>query len=343
VILSQPLKGAIQSSHQNASGQLYHCSILAGDPNTSCRGAEGKMCLIYFDNQKGFSWHVSDTAEESGCIGVIAFIKGFNGPVNFDNADTPLLIPFVYIENGEGQKLIQNKITSNATLQVDVFGVGCYATSSRISRDICRGDWHCKDGDFCVYYDRLVGPDMYNEGYCWSCPTDANGDPNPLACYFNEDLFRITLEYDSVQNVESCALSCGAEAVLESRSCKFCPSDLTKFQFGIESEKERCIFCPQSDLQFPDRTISLFGENITCYQMETFFQRLPVPKDSSNCQLAQSMNYICGCGGIGYAGAKTNTKQVILAWLPRVAAILSLLVSCFITDMIHRLSLRSFS
>jgi hypothetical protein len=274
---------------------------------------------------------------------VIAFIKGFNGPVNFDNADTPLLIPFVYIENGEGQKLIQNKIGSNATLQVDVFGVGCYATSSRISRDICRGDWHCKDGDFCVYYDRLVGPDMYNEGYCWSCPTDANGDPNPLACYFNEDLFRITLEYDSVQNVESCALSCGAEAVLESRSCKFCPSDLTKFQFGIESEKERCIFCPQSDLQFPDRTISLFGENITCYQMETFFQRLPVPKDSSNCQLAQSMNYICGCGGIGYAGAKTNTKQVILAWLPRVAAILSLLVSCFITDMIHRLSLRSFS
>jgi hypothetical protein len=41
----------------------------------------------------------------------------------------------------------------------------------------------------------------------------------------------------------------------------------------------------------------------------------------------QSMNYICGCDGTGYAGADTHTKQVVLVWLPRVAAVLSLAVS----------------
>jgi hypothetical protein len=34
------------------------------------------------------------------------------------------------------------------------------------------------------------------------------------------------------------------------------------------------------------------------------------------------MNCICGCEGQGYAGADTSTKKVVLAWLPRTAAIL---------------------
>jgi hypothetical protein len=328
VLSSQPLDGAIQASHQNASGQLYDCSILAADPHNTCPGAEGKVCLIHFNDQniEFFSWHISNQLEESGCLGVIAFIEGFNGPVNFDNDDTPLLIPFVFIENGEGISLMQSKIGSNATIQVDVLGVGCYPPDS--GRDICRGDWHCKDGDFCVYYDRLVGPDTYNEGYCDPCPSDAHGDPDPLACYFDEDLFKINLQYDTVQNVNSCASSCGAEAALMTKSCKFCPSDLTKFEFGIKKKEERCIFCPESNLQFPDRTISLFGKtpNTSCDQMESFFQRMPVPNDSTNCQLAQSMNYVCGCDGIGYAGANTQTKRNALVWMPRVAAVLSILV-----------------
>jgi hypothetical protein len=99
------------------------------------------------------------------------------------------------------------------------------------------------------------------------------------------------------------------------KSCKFCPSDLTKFEFGIKKEEERCIFCPENNLQFPDRTISLFGKT-----------PMPVPNDSTNCQLAQSMNYICGCDGIGYAGANTQTKRNALVWMPRVAAVLSILV-----------------
>jgi hypothetical protein len=330
VISSQPLGKAIQSSRQNASGLLYDCSILAGDFNTSCPGADGKVCLVHFDDQNGFPWYVSDTAEKSGCIGVIAFIEGYEGPHSAGNGDTPLLIPYVYIENEEGMALIQSKIESVATIQVDVFGALCVPNSGW---ETCRENLPCENGDFCYYESQLVGQDIYSKEHCFPCPTEADGDPDLLACYFDDNLFWGE-DNNTVQNVNSCASSCGAEEALESRSCKFCPSDLTKFQFGIESEEERCIFCPQNDLQFPNRTISLFGDNITCDQMESFFQRLPVPQNSSNCKLAQSMNYICGCGGIGYAGAKTHTKQSVLVWLPRVAAILSLMVSCFLLMMI---------
>jgi hypothetical protein len=306
--------------------------MLAADPIITCPGAEGKVCLVHFGDKDIGDWHVSNKAEESGCIGVIAFIEGYAGPSS--NADSPLLIPYVYIEKEDGMKLVENKIGSNAIEHVEVFGAACHA----LQLDRCRENWPCDDGNYCEYNDRPAGSDIYNEGNCKLCPKDANGSPNPLACYFDENTFSYHT-FDTVQNVESCALSCAAVAALRSESCKFCPDDLTKFRFGISSEENRCIFCPQNDLQYPNRTISLFGDDITCHQMERFFQRLPVSKDSSNCKLAQSMNYICGCGGIGYAGANTDTKQAVLAWLPRVAAILSLLVSCFITDMIHRLSL----
>ncbi|KAL3787791.1 hypothetical protein ACHAWO_007758 [Cyclotella atomus] len=69
--------------------------------------------------------------------------------------------------------------------------------------------------------------------------------------------------------------------------------------------------------------------------MDSFFKRSPVPKNSSNCELAQSMHYIiCGCEGQGYAGADTGTKKVVLAWLPRTAAILSILVSLYVFKQI---------
>jgi hypothetical protein len=286
LILSQPLDGAIQSAHQNASGHLYDCSILAADPQNTCPGAEGKVCLVNFNNQNIGYWLVPQKAEESGCIGVIAFVEGYEGPKS--NGGATLLIPFVYIEREEGISLIQSKIGSNATIQVDVFGAAC---EPNWGWSTCHRNLPCENEFYCEYESQPIGPDMYSEGYCHFCPWDANGNPDPLACYFDENLFySISLNgtVDTIQNVESCASSCGAEAALMRTSCKFCPSELTEFQFGIDSEEEKCIFCPQNDLQFPDRTMSLFSENnITCYQMESFFQRLPVPKNSSNCQLAQ--------------------------------------------------------
>ena len=80
-------------------------------------------------------------------------------------------------------------------------------------------------------------------------------------------------------------------------------------------------------MQYPERDVPLFGENITCDKVYAFFNRLEVHKDSQNCRLAQSVNYICGCEGTGYAGANTEAKQKSLVWMPRVSGILSLMVS----------------
>ena len=77
---------------------------------------------------------------------------------------------------------------------------------------------------------------------------------------------------------------------------------------------------------FPDRDVTLFGENITCEMVQGFFNKMEVHKDSQNCRLAQSVNYICGCEGTGYAGANTKTKRIMLVWLPRVSGILSIMV-----------------
>jgi hypothetical protein len=218
----------------------------------------------------------------------------------------------------------------DAKVEVDIFGATCDSGGYGSGR--CKVDVPCDDDSFCSFYLGDIGPELYSMGWCLPCPedpTDCYFDPEVLI-EFGEDEFFGSWNFsypDTVQNVESCAKACDAGAALASKECKFCLTKLTEFSFGVDDEEERCQFCPQNDVQFPDRKVPLFGDNVTCSQMESFFERLPVPKDSSNCQLAQSTNYICGCEGQGYAGANSSTKKVVLTWLPRTAAILSMLVS----------------
>lgn len=72
------------------------------------------------------------------------------------------------------------------------------------------------------------------------------------------------------------------------------------------------------------------GGQVTCWQMQSFFERNKVHKDSKNCRIFQSLNHICGCQGTGYAGASTTAKQKALVWVPRLVAIMSLLVRYFV-------------
>jgi hypothetical protein len=340
------------------------------------------MCLVYFknvtveDNDKLFnapawavganfddttandddtvfgaaSWQVSDNAEESGCVGVIAFDQAnYEDPHNWrvpSHTYSELLIPYVYITEEEGLVLLDSKIGMDAKVEVDIFGATCY--SGGYGSGLCGIDSTCDDDSFCAFTfsNGGIGPDLYSKGECLPCPED------PTDCYFDPEALVRFLDYDdyiywyvddglnyshpdTVQNVESCAKACDAGAALASKECKFCPTKLTEFSFGVDNEDDRCQFCPQNDVQFPDRRVQLFGDNITCSQMESFFERLPVPKDSSNCQLAQSTNYICGCEGRGYAGANTSTEKVVLAWLPRTAAILSMLVSVCVFNLYY--------
>jgi hypothetical protein len=296
-LLSQPLDGGTQKSHLNASGLLHDCSDLILDPRNTCAGAEGKICLIHYEEQFAIIWQVSNQAENSGCAGVIAFIDGYAGPMS--NSDSELLIPYVYVEMEEGMKLL-NKIGSNASVVVDVFGGACYPPEGTGVQGICRSYWPCPDENFCEYngIPAETGDLLkveYTEGYCRPCPTDESGDPDPNACYFDnrkDGLFDVTtVSTKTVQKVQECADKCGAQ--LTSEGCKFCTSEVTGFEFGIENEDERCLLCPLYDVKYPDNLVPLFSEGgVPCWQLEAFFNRLPVKKDSRNCQLAQSMNYV---------------------------------------------------
>jgi hypothetical protein len=304
------------------------------DPKTTCPGAQGKICLIHFKEQFAIPFQVSDQAEKSGCLGVIAFIEPYEHP--FSNSNSELLIPYTYIPIEEGKKLLENKIGATAEIQVDIFGAGCYPAWES---DMCSLTWPCTEGTFCDFNSVPLENDQYSEGYCRPCPEDH------VRCYFDDrqdDLSDTvtSISTKTVQRVQSCASTCGAE--LTSRGCKFCTSQVTGFEFGVEDEENQCILCPQYDVQFPDRIVPLFGDNVTCWQLESFFKKLPVPKDSTNCQLAQSMNFICGCAGAGYAGANTTMKQALLAWLPRAAAILSIMV-CRYCPFLNNLLLTSSS
>ena len=82
-------------------------------------------------------------------------------------------------------------------------------------------------------------------------------------------------------------------------------------------------------MKYPDRTVPFFsvGETkVQCWQVQSFFSVIDVDKNTGNCLLSQLQNYICGCEGKGYAGANTKTKQRALVWMPRVSALLSIMV-----------------
>jgi hypothetical protein len=103
-------------------------------------------------------------------------------------------------------------------------------------------------------------------------------------------------------------------------------SNLREGYYEVEAEGEQCSFCPNDDVLYPHRKFPIFGLEIECWQMQAFFDRVRYSVNSANCRLAQSFNHMCGCTGVGYAGASTDAKKAALVWLPRVMAILSIMV-----------------
>lgn len=179
------------------------------------------------------------------------------------------------------------------------------------------------EGEYCKYLD-----DGEDTGFCDKCPLD------PLNCFFPPSPIILI---DS-HNVESCAATCAA-SIEFGTSCKTCGDTITGFEFGVENPSEdRCKFCPQDDMIYPQREVPFFsvgGAEVKCWQVQSFFGRVDIDKESTNCMLSQAQNYICGCEGTGYAGANTLAKQNALVWMPRVAAILSVLVRLHVAFLRH--------
>mmetsp|Transcript_148 Transcript_148/g.181 ORF Transcript_148/g.181 Transcript_148/m.181 type:complete len:948 (-) Transcript_148:263-3106(-) len=336
-ILSHPIDGAKQDVHQNATGALHDCTVLTLDSNNICPGAEGKICVVDFKVQYALIWQVSDQAEKSGCVGVIAFYPGeYESPYYHSNSE--LLIPYVLVSDEDGTNFLNN-IGANAAIEVNVFGGACYPNNIGDGQT-CNKEWRCLGGDFCEYQSDPVFNEewgfRYSSGTCRPCPVDVDtGDSDPWSCYFdtqydNRTKAVETVSRKTVQKATECAQSCGLAGTTFT-SCKFCTSEVAAFEFSVVNEEDRCIFCPANDMIHHERIVPLFRPNgVTCWQLESFFNKLPIQKSNPNCKIAQSMNYICGCVGTGYAGADMEAEQKTLVWLPRVAAILSILGSLFI-------------
>jgi hypothetical protein len=314
-----PIPLAIQKEYQNVSGPLIDCSNLLLDSADVCPGAEGHICIIDYgileeSEVRIPEWQVSNSAEESGCLAIISnddFIAHY-----FDE----LAIPFVRVDKEDGKKLIKNELSVVAQVELEVFGNIC-----TFNLHECNVKLPCGEDEYCYYRGVVVDGEL-TEGTCYSCPKFDNGEPNPAGCFFDSDKFADnTFSLSTPENVESCANACSATLV--SDDCKFCPSEVSALDFGVEDKADQCYFCPNNDVKYPDKVIPLFGENVTCWMVQTFFKRMEIHKDSPNCRLVQSENYMCGCQGTGYAGANTHRKQVALVWLPRISAVLSIAVS----------------
>ena len=309
---------ARQEAVQSASGVIFDCSDLVLHDVNLCEGAEGHICIVHDFTLNTVYWEASNKAEASGCVGIIIFNKLSDvGHHSYDEHRIPML----FVSYDDGMALLENKLGSTAIIYVNLMGLAWEPGNSW--GHTCSDIITCtNNGEFCPF-DRTVVGGVYVEGWCWPCPLDENGDPDSIGCYFdNEGGGYIR----NPKYVQSCANSCNAKLEF-AQNCKFCPENVDAIDFGIDDIAQKCEFCPQNDVQFPDRKVPLFSDNITCWQMQAFYKNLEIPKDTQNCLLAQSMNFICGCEGHGYAGANTSTKQSALAWIPRVMAILSLAVS----------------
>ena len=312
---NRPMIGAPGLS---ATGPLVDCTNLIYEDETYCDGVENAICLLEDTSRDIHTHDMVLKCQESGGIGFIMFAHypGHNtihDPANLFLSFKEVNIPAATISSYNGTYIRENLIGANAIVTIDNIGDYCWKQKS-CNKDIpCIGD---EDGDYCAFDWGDHG------GWCWNCPVDDAGNLDPFGCYFNKDDGGYVF---SQERVEACASVCGATLEFDS-SCKFCPTDISAFEFGIDDPDDKCYFCPDNDVLYPERYFPIFGNETKCWQVQNFFTRIDIPKDSTNCQLAQSMNYICGCGGTGYGGAQTETKQKVLAWLPRVSALLSLLV-----------------
>ncbi|KAL7467731.1 hypothetical protein ACHAXS_007969 [Conticribra weissflogii] len=313
---------AIQDSYQFGSGPIVDCSNLVINGEKKCKGAKGSICYVDDFTSQVLYWQLSNKAESVGCAAVV-FTAPYQdvwlgcGTHGFSDIE----IPFICIHPKNGKYIQNNLLGQNSSVEVEVTGQACL--NYHEWGDQCSELVTCGEGEFCPF-DKQVVDSEYVIGYCRACPVDDNGNPDPLYCYFDTEGGNIR----NAKLAESCITSCDAQ--IQSKSCKFCPDHLDPIQFGVENEADKCSFCPHHDIEYPNRLVPLFGDNIACWQMQGFYENMDIPKDSQNCVLAQSMNFICGCDGPGYAGANTHTKQAVLAWLPRVMAIVSTLGSLFI-------------
>lgn len=318
-----PSNALLGSPSANVSGLLVDCTnLIHADESTCPDASDGAVCLVEDYTRNTYYLDVVNKCQASGGRAVLFYgnfepktpnDQPWQGSLSFQDTG----IPSVSISYNDGKRLKEEMLSSLA--QVAVTSVGQYCQEIQF----CSNSLPCVGTSAGRYCDFKWSDDA---GFCRTCPVDDDGNPNPLACFFNIDEdFGKVMPQDAV---ESCAEVCASELVFN--DCKLCPENVDGFGFGVDRDSEQCAFCPEGDVKYPQQEFPLFGEGVECWQVQKFFEAVEVDANAPNCRLAQMMNYVCGCTGPGYGGASSETKKVVLAWLPRVMALLSLMVSSIV-------------
>lgn len=316
---NKPISNAIQSNYMTARGPLMDCSKLILSGVDTCVGAKDHVCMVEDFTSDVLFWDLSEKAERNGCVAILYFPSAGNSG---QHSNDELKIPFIFVSEETEKQLLKSRIGKMVEVEVQVFGSACMPSWSVYGYgDLCSEKLPCKENEYCDIR-KTVKDGVYIDGWCAKCPTTDQGEPDSAGCFFTRGAGSVV---KGPEQVESCARSCKATNWF--KDCKFCPQDITELDFGVENPEEQCHFCPNNDILYPHRLVPIFGENVTCNNLQAFFERIEVPRDSQNCKLAMKMNYICGCEGPGYAGANSDAKKAALVWLPRISAILSFMVS----------------
>jgi len=281
------------------SGPLIHCpGLLCGDDVDTTGG----VCLIERGDHT-FLVKVQSCEDRGGVAAVI-----FN---NVLDEITPSLygetiISSIFITKENGLLLLENATGSTASISLEQGEEVCTTGCSDLLP--CPGE-----RAFCNF-------DFETHGTCEECIDYGSEAAND--CFFQGIPLR---------GAQECASICGSRLTFP--ECKFCPTDLSNAQLGsgLQEGEDVCEFCPGGlQKEYENQEVSMFGEGVDCFLVDEFYHNYQISKSEPNCKLAQTVNYLCGCEGIGYGGANTKSKQAALAWLPRATAILSFVCSAFI-------------
>ena len=265
------------SSVGSVYAPLVDCSDLVLDKVDICTGANNSICLVHdFDIDTVYSYIATECENSGGMALVLYYQKGpgysNDVPVDLSTLLSPANISVVRIAYNDGKRLQQDKLGSFANVTTYDADSHCW------KEEYCSTTIPCVDTNQYCYF--LEGSDEGHE--CRVCPDD------PVNCFFPSTIV-IDMDARVSNTIKSCSSSCMMDLELET-NCKTCGESISTMEFGADDPSERCDFCPEEDIKYPDRIVPIFSTattNVTCSQVQSFFSKVDVDKESKNCRLAQ--------------------------------------------------------
>ena len=158
----------------------------------------------------------------------------------------------------------------------------------------------CRDGSTAPYASNPL--DLFKDEF---------GGIVPTCDVFESYVAGLTAESEECVNMRLFGSICGCPAIDD--HCDFCPGETAPVAYRNTTVHALKAF---------------FSFKTTC-AIATDYLQYQVLETSELCEYGKDYNHICGCSGgiFTYLEANTVWKQALLAWAPRVSALLSFIVS----------------